>query len=487
MRLRIMALVMALYAAGAASQAPVALPSVVMVSDIHFDPFHDPAKFARLNAAPAAEWPKILREPDSATQAADFAALQKTCNAKGVDTPMALLLSSLAAEKAQMPKPLFVTVSGDLMAHQFDCRFHTYAPKATDAEYSAFAAKTVAFVALELKRTFVGVPVYLALGNNDSGCKDYDEDENSAFLRADGEAFAGDVLSPARAAEVRREFSETGNYNISLPEPFHHTRLLVMQDIFQSKKYKTCAGGDSDAGAKAQIAWLRTQLTKAKAEHESVWVMAHIPPGVDAYSTFTKGRDVCATEDGKHVKAEMFLGSDDFAETIGEFADVIKLALFGHTHMDEMRFYPAATGGVPGKLVPSISPVNGNTPAFTVAQVDPAKAMLVDYSVFKQGAGAAWEQEYRYSTTYGEPDFSAASAKALTARFLSDRSSATPESQAYEQFYFAGTAMEGMKGAAKASALQVVWPAYGCSITQATQKGFRVCVCGEKQTVDSKE
>jgi hypothetical protein len=47
--------------------------------------------------------------------------------------------------------------------------------------------------------------------------------------------------------------------------------------------------------------------------------------------------------------------------------------------------------------------------------------------------------------------------------------------------------MEGMKGAAKASALQVVWPAYGCSITQATQKGFRVCVCGEKQTVDSKE
>jgi hypothetical protein len=113
--------------------------------------------------------------------------------------------------------------------------------------------------------------------------------------------------------------------------------------------------------------------------------------------------------------------------------------------------------------------------------------MLVDYSVFKQGAGAAWEQEYRYSTTYGEPDFSAASAKALTAKFLSDRSSATPESQAYEQFYFAGTAMEGMKGAAKASALQVVWPAYGCSITQATQKGFRVCVCGEKQTVDSKE
>jgi sphingomyelin phosphodiesterase acid-like 3 len=483
MRLQIMALGMALYASGAVAQAPVALPSVVMLSDIHFDPFHDPAKFARLNAAPVTEWPKILREPDSPTQAADFAALQGTCKARAADTPIALLLASLAAEKAQMPKPLFVTVSGDLMAHQFDCRFRTYAPKATDAEYSAFAAKTVAFLALELKRTFAGVPVYLALGNNDSGCKDYDEDENSAFLRADGAAFADDVLSPARAAEVRREFSETGDYNISLPEPFHHTRLVVLQDVFQSKSYKTCGGEDSDAGAKAQIAWLRAQLMVARAAHETVWVMAHIPPGVDSYSTFKKGRDVCATEEGKHVKAEMFLGSDDFAETIGEFSDVIKLALLGHTHMDEMRFYPGAMGGVPGKLVPSITPVNGNTPAFTVAQVNPKTATLVDYAVFKAGndVSAAWSEEYRYSATYGEPDFSATSVKALTAKFLEDKASATPESQAYEKFYFVGDTQSGMKGAVKAAAMQAVWPAYACSITQTSQKGFRNCVCDEEK------
>jgi sphingomyelin phosphodiesterase acid-like 3 len=453
-----------------------------MLSDIHFDPFHDPAKVARLNAAPVAEWSKILREPDSATQATDFAALQRTCNAKAADTPMALLLASLAAEKAQAPKPLFVTVSGDLMAHQFDCRFHTYVPKATEAEYSAFAAKTVAFVASELKRTFVGVPVYLALGNNDSGCKDYDEDVNSAFLHADGEAFAEDMLSSSRAAKVRREFAETGSYNVSLPGPFHHTRLVVLQDIFQAKKYKTCGGEDSDAGAKAQIAWLRAQLKAARAAHETVWVMAHIPPGVDAYSTFAKGRDVCKMGDGKQERAEMFLGSDDFAETLGEFADVIKLALFGHTHMDEMRFYAGVTGGVPGKLVPSISPVNGNTPAFTVAQVDPAKAMLVDYSVFTQnGDSAAWSEEYRFSTTYGASDFSAASVKALTARFLADRTSAAAESQAYERSYFVGDAASGMKGAVKAAALQAVWPAYACSITQTSQKGFRGCVCGENK------
>jgi len=164
---------------------------VVMLSDIHFDPFHDPAKVARLRVAAVGDWEGILKGADSATQAKDFEALQETCKAKGVDTPMTLLVSSLNAERAQEPKPSFVTVSGDLMAHKFDCKFKTMTPKATEAEYSAFAAKTVAFVALELKETFPGVPVYLALGNNDSGCEDYAEDENSAFLKADGQSFAG--------------------------------------------------------------------------------------------------------------------------------------------------------------------------------------------------------------------------------------------------------------------------------------------------------
>ena len=155
-----------------ASAALAQTVPVVMLSDIHFDPFHDPAKVAQLRTAAASEWDAILNAPDTATQAADFAGLQRSCRAKGIDTPMPLLVSSLAAERAEMTKPLFVTVSGDLMAHQFDCKFHTLFPKSTAAEYSAFAAKTVAFVAWELKKTFPAAPIYIALGNNDSGCKD---------------------------------------------------------------------------------------------------------------------------------------------------------------------------------------------------------------------------------------------------------------------------------------------------------------------------
>ena len=407
--------------ANAATDAPV-----LMLSDIHLDPFHDPAKLPQLRKAPVTEWQAILDAPPSATQVADFTKLQSGCGARGIDTPDALLEASLKAAHAQQPHPLFVTVSGDLMAHQFDCRFHTLAPEATPADYSAFAAKTVAFVALRLRQTFPGTPIYLALGNNDSGCKDYDEDPNSAYLQADGQSFAADAITPANSAAIKAEFSHYGDYNITLPIP--HTRLIVLQDIFESKKYTTCDGTKTDDPTNAQTTWLHTQLTNARTAHEHVWIMAHIPPGIDAYTTFTKGRNVCAGQ-----KAEMFLSSEDLASVLTDFPDTIRLALFGHTHMDELRVYTSPDGTpIPGKLVPSITPVNGNNPAFTIAEVDPRTATLKDYTVFAATKPATWDiaptwhKEYRYSTTYNLPDLSGPSLAKLTTSFLADKTSATP-------------------------------------------------------------
>jgi sphingomyelin phosphodiesterase acid-like 3 len=446
---------------------------VVMLSDIHFDPFHDPGKFAQLQSAPAAQWLAILSVPDSPTAVADFTALQKTCKAKGIDTPFALLISSLQAEHAQQPHPAFVTVSGDLLVHKFDCRFQQLAPKASEADYSAFAAKTVQFVALELHATFPQSPVYFALGNNDSGCGDYKEDVDSKFLQADAQSFAADVDKPNIQA-VLTEFPHEGDYNALLPVPFHNMRLLVLQDIFESKRYTACSNAKNPHAEAEQIAWLRAQLQSARAHHEHVWIMAHIPPGVDAYSTLTDGHDVCA---GK--APEMFLDSSAFADAITDFPDVIRLVLLGHTHNDEMRIYSSALGKIPGKLVPSITPVNGNNPAFTVAQVNPTIATLVDYAVTsasnQTGIDTRWSEEYRYSTTYKLPDFSAASAAKLLADFTTDKSGSSDESHAYERFYF--VTGPGIIASAKAMAMQLIWPAYACSITQTAEQDFRRCMC----------
>jgi sphingomyelin phosphodiesterase acid-like 3 len=469
--------------AAAQASSPTTVPAFLL-SDIHLDPFHDPAKFERLRSAPATGWAAILYAPPSPAQAADFDHLQSACNAKGVDTPPALLQSSLHAAHQQQPHPLFVTLSGDLMAHQFDCRFHTLAPSATAADYSDFAVKTVAFVALQLRETFPGSPIYFALGNNDSGCHDYREDPNSAFLQADAASFSAAALTPANRSAILRDFPQLGDYTVTLPAPIAHTRLIVLQDIFESKKYTSCNGAAtgataSDDAAAQQIAWLRTQLTAARAAHDHVWVMAHIPPGIDAYSTFAKRRNICAGQ-----SPEMFLASDALANTLSDFPDTIRLILFGHTHMDELRVYTSSDGtSIPAKLVPSITPVNGNNPAFTLAAIDPSTANLQDYTVYsasnQTGVQTTWSEEYRFSTTYHLPDLSGPSLAKLTGSFVDDKSSATAASKAYQQFFYAGApdAAQGISASIKAAAMQIVWPTYACAITHADAASFRSCAC----------
>ncbi len=458
---------------------------VVMLSDIHFDPFSQPSKVPELRSAPISEWPKILATAPAASDAADFTALQRTCRVRGLDTDWNLFRASLIAAHAQQPSPLFVTLSGDLMAHGFDCKFHQLAPSTSEADYSSFAAKTVSFVAVMLHDTFPRSPVYMALGNNDSGCADYHETPGSPYLRISGESIASDMPAEDRLS-VQTSFARQGDYSVNLPRPMQGTRLIVLQDIFQSRRYKACPAGQDAHAAEQQIAWLREQLTSARDHHQRVWVMAHIPPGVDVYSTLIRGANVCAGQ-----TPEMFLNSDALTRTLTEFASTIRFVLLAHSHMDEMRLLHAgelSAGGtdhsahprdaVPAKLVPSISPINGNNPAFTVAQVDPRSATLVDYEVYAAdnttGVDTHWAEEYRYSAAYHQPDFSAASVANLLGTMRDDKTAADPSTGNYARWFFAGDS------GVHALALRLVWPSYSCALTETTEAGYRSCVCPAK-------
>ncbi|HVG26089.1 MAG TPA: metallophosphoesterase, partial [Acidobacteriaceae bacterium] len=188
--------------------------AVVMLSDLHLDPFRDAALLPSLREAPVSEWAQILSRPAAPTEAAVFDALQKRCQVRGADSSWALLERSLAEAKRRQPKPLFVTVSGDLLAHGFPCRFRALAPKATGEDLSAFSAKTMAFLALQLRATFPGAPVYVALGNNDSGCADYRETPDSGFLRATATILADNLHDAKSRAELLSSFAVGGDYSV---------------------------------------------------------------------------------------------------------------------------------------------------------------------------------------------------------------------------------------------------------------------------------
>jgi sphingomyelin phosphodiesterase acid-like 3 len=151
--------------------------------------------------------------------------------------------------------------------------------------------------------------------------------------------------------------------------------------------------------------------------------------------------------------------------------------------MDEFRTITTPDGTIPVKLVPSITPVNGNDPAFTIAEINPSTATLMDYAVYsannQSGIDATWTEEYRYSTTYHLPDLSGASLQKLTSAFVDDKSSSTDASHSYQEFFFVGDpgASKGIKAVRNALAMQIVWPAYACAITHADAASFRTCAC----------
>jgi len=445
-----------------------------MVSDIHFEPFWDPAKVARLESSPARSWDSILSSAPSADRQQRFDALQDKCHARGVDTPYTLYKSSLSAMRGKAGEVGFVLVGGDLVAHALSCKYSTLFPQASPQAYSAFVEKTLDYVLHELRKALPGVPVYAALGNNDSGCGDYQLDANSEFLRASGAAFTEGFPAAVRE-EAMLTFRAGGYYSIALPAPMEHTRLLVLDDLFMSRKYSTCDGKPDAAASASQIAWLRGELERAREHKEKVWVMGHIPPGIDPFTTILKMRNVC----GGRAPDE-FLASDDLGKTIGEFGDVVRLAIFAHTHMDEMRLLKpsgsdgpqSAQAGVAVKLVSSISPINGNSPSFTVAQIDPATAVMMDYKVFAAsnttGVDTEWTREYDFAQTFHEPDFSAASLGKLIGEFAADPGVQTEASQSYIRNYYVRDVSAEIKA---------FWPQYSCALSNLTAESYRSCVC----------
>lgn len=433
--------------------------SALMVSDLHFDPFRDPAKVPALAQAPVEDWDRILHEPASLGQAAAYAALESACKARGEDTDLPLFDSALAAAQSQAAGARFVTVSGDLLVHQFECRYRQLS-KGPAQDLTGFAQKTVSYVVRRVQAAFPSAAVYVAVGNNDSGCGDYAMDENDRFLAGTGAAvehgWRGATDADRQAA--RLSYRQGGHYTLPLPG-VARTRLLVINTTYLSNKYTNCAGEKESSAGRGEIAWLQFELERARARGESVWVLGHMPPGVDIYSTLRHLRTMCT------AASETFLAHDDLARTLEDHADVVRLGIFGHTHTDEFRLL----GKVPIKLVGSLTPINGNTPSFTFAQIGPATAILDDYTVFTApnatGLATAWTREYSFRQAYGAKDFSAPSLRELIATFRAKPGG--PASAEYQRDFYGG---EG-------SPLPLVWPQYVCALDHGVGPAFQACLC----------
>ena len=443
------------------------------ISDIHFNPFYDPSIVPALNASDVDKWRGIF-EGSSDTLLSSYS------NGRH-DADYPLLISSLQAMKAASPDPDFIIIPGDFLAHDFENYFYGLSgvnqAKDSVAGYPAlhnFIDKTMEFLAVSISQEWPSTPMIAALGNNDAYCGDYMIQPNSPFLTMMTTLWKP-MLHTGNTGTFEDTFPKGGYY--SMPSPVDsNLRIVVLNTIFMSHKYNQrtpcyCVPGnfgpENAAPGDQELAWFKTQLNEARNAGQKVWVVQHIPPGIDTYEA-AKGTPEYDYSDAFNAK---------YLEVLHANTDLIAVNIAGHYHMDDFRLMRDSSGTALSyiHLVPSISPFNGNNPGFEIVEYSAEADELVDYrAVYASVANepglheVKWDTEYRFSKLYGEKRITAATLDNVWSRMETD---STLQNR-YMLYYPVSSESAYRSNSAK---FREFW----CSIGNATLKEYRKCCCEE--------
>lgn len=265
----------------------------------------------------------------------------------GKDTNEALFRSALDAMKRADPNPPVVFITGDFFSHGFDYRR---------------AGPTMNEIARRFGEAFPHAQFVIALGNEDSPCADYTLSPDAPFLRATAAAWAPLVNRHGAAPDFVRTFSHDGFYTTKLP--LHNVRAVVIDDVFWSPRHRPGCGPSRTYGAAETLNDLSRATTPGGAEKR--WVIMHIPPGIDAFST---------THLAHRLAVVPFLDPGPRGQLMQLFADErrrISLVIAAHIHKFSYRIFTApGRDPLPMLLAPAVSPIFYNNASFLTADVAP--------------------------------------------------------------------------------------------------------------------
>jgi predicted MPP superfamily phosphohydrolase len=425
--------------------------AVLLFSDIHFDPFADGAA-KELEKTDISGWSTVL-ESKKDGKFPEY----------GRDTNYSLLSSAIGEISRVSAGARCAIIGGDMICHNFEAK---YSLSGCDAGLCPlFALKTIEFVSLMLKRAMPGIPVYYVTGNNDSDSGDYNIIPGGAMLGALSSVY--DTVSTDKTAS--RDFKKGGYYELPFPVD-DKSELIVLNDIFWHKKHKR-ADDARDAPGAAEMKWFAGELDAAAKNGKSVFVAMHIPPGIDAYLA-SKDRN-CHGPDG-------FLDpvyNREFIGLIYGHREVVKSIFAGHTHFDDFRvFSDAGKPFATVSIIPSISPVHGNNPAFETALLE-SNGEIGDRTVYNlPGFGgkdaetnAKWALEYTFCGAYGCHDLSPANLYGVAESIVKN-----PDMfEKYITFYTAGNTL-------LSSIIKQQSRIYECAMTSGGFDEYAGCACSFK-------
>jgi hypothetical protein len=356
----------------------------------------------------------------------------------GADTNAALLESALAEMKRVDPDPPVVIIPGDFVGH------HLQRPHAD---------QLIADVARRFDRTFPHAQFVIALGNNDTACGDYKTAWGEPFLAAAARAWAPLVNRAGTAPSFERDFPVDGGYEAELPVP--HLRAVVVDDVFSSVRYadRCHAGGPEDPWT-AVLDRFSRRLRDVPPD-ERTWVIMHIPPGIDAYST---------TRFTHRLLIVPFLRSDQRAQLVDVLNDPrnrVALAIAGHTHHFGFRLTDFGSEHDVAVLgVPAISPIQRTAPSFLTMRVD-EHGSVSDVLEYAYDGDAGW-RAIGGLPSLGINDVTSDALAAALKRFPAE-----PALRDEFDYLYSGGARKQITGR--------YWREYWCAAREMTASGYGRC------------
>ncbi|WP_041280457.1 metallophosphoesterase [Desulfosudis oleivorans] len=351
-------------------------------SDIHFDPFFDPAIVPELNRRPEKEWPSILAGSP----------LQGRLPKAGEQTGLALLESTLQAMRARLARPEFIICSGDFLAHGFNEKYAAITGEKNPAACSAFIDKTLSFLVSRFTFYFPDAPVLFSLGNTDSYEGDYRATAHSPFFKASAPLLGQAFLKTGQDEKTFAATYRQGGYFETRLLGRKNLRVFSLNTTFFSRKTSKAGPGP----AAEQLAWLEDRIDHAARRKEKVWVLMHIPPGISVYSTLQKNPGRAVPKKPVLLLNQTYLAP--LKQILTRYPDTVAALFAGHIHRNDFRLLRTDAGPPAVVLVTAaVSPVFDNNPVFRVVTVDPAgftiagmEEWFLDLLTGKWQRGAAW-------------------------------------------------------------------------------------------------
>lgn len=290
--------------------------------------------------------------------------------------------------------------TGDLVAHgetwESSRDVVKYSEKAIYDLFAEYLNGTTLIAAIGNHDTSVSeMAAQHALPNNAYSQYSWDWDYVSKLWHSHG------WINDTEAEVVRTHY---GGYSIS---PRRGLRVVVFNSDFWYTGNAFAFINTTNPDFSGVLRWVTDELKAAEEAHERVWVVAHILPGWDGYSTLDQPTNL-------------------FYQIVSRYSDTIAAMFFGHSHEDEFSvFYENFNGNSSSAsrktndavavsfISPAITPLTNMNPGIRVLEVDPETyeirnfdqyyTQLHDVQTTKEtDNGLVWRHLYNARSEYGD-------------------------------------------------------------------------------------